>query len=129
MSACIPGCGFTFVPNGRGFIVPMPDGAAIGTFRLPTDPIGTATVTFSGAVAGSEIRVYLSDMTELAGIESCAADQVLTWNVYASGSPNNTVRVKIINTAYKIKDFLYTAQLGNQNIPVQMEADPWYSNP
>lgn len=115
-------------PMSRGKSIGFPFGAA-GLHRLPTDPIGQAVVTLSGAVAGSEIRVYDPDLNELAGIETCATDQVLSWNVYAYGSPYNTVRIKIINTVYKIKDFLYTAQLGNQNIPVQMEADPWFSNP
>ena len=96
---------------------------------LPDDPIGSATVTFSGVNAGSEIRVYLSDMTEVAGVESGAADQSLSWDVYAPGSPNNTVRIVIIHPSYKIKEFTYTATAGSQNIPVQQEPDKWYSNP
>lgn len=97
--------------------------------RMPTDPIGSTTVTFDGVVAGSEIRVYGQDLNELAGIESCSANQVLTWSVYASGSPNNNVTIKIINMAYRIKDFPYVSQLGSLSIPVQMEADKWFSNP
>jgi hypothetical protein len=100
-----------------------------GETRLPTDAIGTTTVTFDGVVAGSEIRVYDPDLNELAGIETCVANQALTWPVYAAGSPNNNVQIKIINTAYKIKDFLYTSKVGNQFIPVQMEPDPWFNNP
>jgi len=96
---------------------------------LPDDSIGSATTTFSGVNAGSEIRVYLPDTTEAAGIETCAADQVLSWPVYASGSPNNTVRIVIVHPNYKIKEFAYTASVGNQSIPVQQELDKWYSNP
>lgn len=96
---------------------------------LPDDPIGTTTVTFDGVVAGSEIRVYDPDLNELAGVESCSANHVLTWPVYAAGSPNNNVQIKIINTAYRIKDFPYTSKVGNQSIPVQMEPDKWFSNP
>lgn len=96
---------------------------------LPTDPIGTTTVTFDGVVAGSEIRVYDPDLNELAGVESCTANHVLTWPVYAAGSPNNNVQIKIINTAYRIKDFPYTSKVGSQSIPVQMEPDKWFSNP
>lgn len=102
---------------------------AVGNARLPSDAIGTTTVTFSGVNAGSEIRVYLSDMTEVAGIESGAADQSLSWDVYAAGSPNNTVRIVIIHPSYKIKEFTYTATAGSQNIPIQQEPDKWYSNP
>jgi hypothetical protein len=96
---------------------------------ISTDPIGTTTVTFQGVNAGSEIRVYLPDGTEVAGIESCAANQALTWPVYAGGSANNTVRVVVVNTAYKIKEFTYDVALGNQSLPIQQEADKWYSNP
>ena len=105
------------------------ESAIFGVVRLPTDPIGTTTVTFSGVNAGSEIRVYLPDGTEAAGIESCAPNQVLTWSVYASGSANNTVRVVVVNVAYKIKEFNYAVTIGNQSLPIQQEADKWYSNP
>lgn len=104
-------------------------GAGIGTLRLPTDPVGTTDVTFDGVNAGSEIRVYLPDGTEAAGIESCAADQVLSWSVYAPGSPNNTVTVRIVHPTYKIKEFDYTASTGAVSLPVQQEVDKWYSNP
>lgn len=97
--------------------------------RLPTEPIGTTTVTFDGVNTGSEIRVSLSDMTELSGVESSTDNPSLTWNVYASGSANNTVRIVIIHPDYRIKEFTYTSTLGNQMIPVQQEPDKWYSNP
>lgn len=85
----------------------------------------STTVTFEGVAAGSEIRVYDAALNELAGIESCAANQSLTWAVPSPA----TVQIKIINTAYKIKDFSYVSVAGNQSIPVQMEPDQWYSNP
>lgn len=102
---------------------------SLGVAAWATDPVGTATVTFSGVNAGSEIRVYLPDATEAVGIETSAANQVLSWSVYAPGSPNNTVRIVIIHPSYKIKEFTYTATAGSQNIPVQQEPDKWYSNP
>lgn len=114
--------------NGVGS-VPTHPGLFVGKLRLPTDPVGATTVTFDGVVAGSEIRVYDPDLNELAGVESCTANHVLTWSVYAAGSPNNRVQIKIINTAYRIKDFPYTSKVGNQSIPVQMEPDKWFSNP
>lgn len=105
--------------------------AAHGVFfaPLPDDPIGTATVTFNGVAAGGEIRVYDPDLNELAGIETCAANQGLTWPVYAPGSPNNEVRIVIIHPDYKIKEFSYASSVGNQSISVQPERDKWYSNP
>lgn len=118
-----------FAPGEVGLRSVSPAGQQYGIQRLPTDPIGTTTVTFAGVNAGSEIRVYLSDMTEVAGVESGAADQSLSWDVYAPGSPNNMVRIVIIHPSYKIKEFTYTSTAGSQNIPVQQEPDKWYSNP
>ncbi len=103
-------------------------GLTVGVSAWATDPVGTTTVTFQGVTTGSEIRVYSPD-GEIAGIENCAASQVLTWPVYASGSPNNTVRIVIIHPDYKIKEFEYVSLVGNQSIPVQQERDKWYSNP
>lgn len=101
-----------------------------GVQPMPADmAIGTTTVTFSGVNAGSEIRVYMPDGTEAAGIETCAANQVLSWSVYAPGSPNNTVTVRIVNMAYKIKEFSFTSTVGTVSLPIQQEPDPWYSNP
>lgn len=95
----------------------------------PDDPIGTTTVTFSGVNAGSEIRVYLPDGSVADGIETCSDNQALAWSVYAPGSTNNTVTVRIVNMAYKIKEFSFTSTVGTVSLPIQQEPDPWYSNP
>jgi hypothetical protein len=97
--------------------------------RLSTDPIGTATVTFSGINADSEIRIYLPDGTEAAGVENCDADHVLTWDAYSQGNANNTVTIRIVHPDYEIQEFTYTTQVGNQSIPIQQLPDRWYSNP
>lgn len=115
-------------PDARGVFV-LSGPMAISRQALPTDPSGVATVTFAGVQAGSEIRVYLPDMTEVAGIESCTADQALSWPAYAPGSPNNTVRIVILSIGYRLKEFTYTTVVGAQNLPVQQERDQWYSNP
>lgn len=115
-------------PIGRGITVHT-GVIGLSIARLPTDPIGTTTVTFSGVNAGSEIRIYDPSANELAGVETCTANHTLIWPVYSNGSPNNTVRIVIIHHDYKIKEFTYTSVVGNQSIPVQQEPDPWYSNP
>jgi hypothetical protein len=112
----------------RGHMVPSA-GLIISKGRLATDSIGNTTVTFQGVNANSEIRVYLPDGTEAAGVELCDADHVLTWGVYSAGSANNTVRVVVVHPDYKIKEFNYTASAGNASLPIQQEADKWYSNP
>lgn len=98
---------------------------AIGNARLPSDAIGATSVTFDGVPAGNEIRVYDQDLNELAGVETCTANQILTWSVYAPGSPKNNVQIKIFGIDYKIKDFPYTSRVGDQTVPVQMDTDPW----
>ncbi|MBA4340892.1 MAG: hypothetical protein C0423_01940 [Methylibium sp.] len=107
---------------------PTPGGSFCFSLEA-TDSLGAAQVTFAGVQAGSEIRVYLPDMTEVAGIENCAANQTLSWSVFAPGSPNNTVRIVILSTGYRLKEFNYTASVGAQNLPIQQERDQWYSNP
>lgn len=97
--------------------------------KLATDSIGNTTVTFQGVNANSEIRVYLPDGTEVAGVELCDADHELTWGVYSVGSANNTVRMVVVHPNYKIKEFNYTASAGVASLPIQQEADKWYNNP
>ena len=91
---------------------------SVGVGSLPTDPIGTTTVTFSGVNAGSEIRVYLPDGTEAAGIETCEANEVLSWSVYAPGSPNNTVSITILLRGYRWQEFSFVSIVGSQTIPI-----------
>lgn len=107
------------------------DGAAaaydVGAYEFDhgygLEPVST-TVTFAGVNAGSEIRVYNSAGTELAGVETCDANHVLTWTV-----PIGDVTIRIVHTAYKIKEFDYTSAAGAQSLPVQQDVDDWYSNP
>lgn len=103
---------------------------------LPGDmAVGATTVTFSGVVVGSEIHVYLPDGdggsagTEVAGVESCSANQVLSWPVYAAGSPNNTVWVHIIKRGLRWMKFPYVSKLGTQSIPIFQNTDLGYNNP
>jgi hypothetical protein len=65
----------------------------------------------------------------VAGVENCVADQVLSWPAYAAGSTNNTVRVLVMHTLYRLKEFDFTTAPGAQSLPIQQERDPWYSNP
>ncbi len=131
--AILPGKLFGFVgtlnlPTTRGRYV-LGCGQAVSLQRLASDSTGTIVCTFQGVIAGSEIRVFDTSGTELAGVETCDADHVLTWPTYAYGSSGNNVRVKVVNMLYKIKDLPYTAASGAQSLPIQQELDPWYSNP
>jgi hypothetical protein len=128
-----------FIPNYAGFYGTqlLPDsrgpmtlnhGVVLSVGRLPTDPIGSATVTFDGVNADSEIRVFRSDGVELAGVELCADDHVLSWPVYPAGQ-NSVCRIVIIHPLYEIKEFDFTPSVGAISLPVQQAADKWYKNP
>ena len=121
--------GIVIVNNNNTTIgVRMAGTASFGRRRLPTDPIGVTNVTFYGVIAGSEIRVFVGT-TEVAGIESCSDDHVLSWSVYATGNPNNNVRILIMSEIYSIIELYLTSSVGSQSIPIQQEVDPWFSNP
>lgn len=122
IGSCVP------TPTTRGPFA-MGGCTALARQRLPTDSIGNAVVAFTGVLAGSEIRVFYPDATEAAGIESCAADQVLSWPAFVPGAPNNTVRVLVMSLSQKLKEFQYVARVGAQSLPIQQEPDKWWSNP
>lgn len=129
MTAVIPNPWLTFSPAARGKMSPAVVALSTGVFRFPTDPIGTTTVVFDGVHAGSEIHVYLPDGTELAGVESCEANPVLSWPVYASGSANNTVSITLIKRGLRWQKFNYTSKAGEQSIPIFPLPDLGYNNP
>jgi hypothetical protein len=110
-------------------LAPPVGNGVYSVLRLPTETIGIATVTFEGINANSEIRVYLPDGTEAAGVENCDADHVLTWGAYAPGNANNTVTIRIVHPDYEIQEFTYTVRVGDQSLPIQQLPDRWYSNP
>lgn len=120
--------GVASIPSGRGRWQTS-NGEAISRQSLPTDPSGVTSVTFGGVVAGSEIHVYLPDGTEVAGVESCVADQVLSWPVYAPGSPNNTVTITLIKRGLRWQKFAYQSRAGAQTLPIFQNPDLGYSNP
>lgn len=86
-------------------------------------PISSVT-TFKGVKAGSEIRIYNSARTELAGVENCSADHELSWTI-----PVGDVDVVIIHPQYKIKEFSFTSTEGANSLPIQQDVDKWFSNP
>lgn len=124
--------GVTFKATGVG----SGDGTAtlnakpdIGAFEFDLGygawPLSTK-LTFNGVQSGSEIRIYRnSDGTEVAGVESCDANH--TFTITSNHGASCTVR--IVNLAYRIKSFNYTLPSVDASIPVEMEADKWYSNP
>lgn len=120
--------GVSVYPELRGRSQPA-NAEWVSRLSLPDDPSGTTTVAFEGIVAGSEIHVYLPDGTEVAGTESCSANQELTWPVYAGGSPNNTVTITLIKRGLRWQKFPYQSKAGSWSIPIFQNPDLGYSNP
>ena len=106
------------------------DLAAAGLAQFPSVVGGVVpVVNIEGVQPGSEIHVYLPDGTELTGVESCEANQALSWPVYAAGSPNNTVFITIIKRGLRWQKFNYASKLGAQSIPIFPQPDLGYNNP
>jgi hypothetical protein len=123
---CIPYGWLSTIPVASGRIASI-GGVSLGIFRLPTDPIALVTLIFDGVNADSEIRIYRNSTgEELAGIESCAANQALTVPYFGDGQ---VTTVRIINAAYEILEFQYTVPSVDQKIPIQKRPDRWYKNP
>ena len=126
-TVCHPSCLVTFSGIATGKSRPM--GVSVSAVAaLPTDPIGTTTVTFSGVNAGTEIRVYLPDGTEVTGIEDCVANQSLPFSVYAPGV-NSTMYITLLKRGYRWQRFNYTPVVGAQTLPIFQIVDLGYSNP
>lgn len=111
--------------NGTASLTAMPD---VGCYEYDLGygewPASTS-VTFAGVNAGSEIRVYDSSGLELAGVEDCVTDQLLSWDI---PSPT-TVTIRIVNASYRIKEFSLVSAAGSVILPAQQELDKWYLNP
>lgn len=128
MSAVINYPGMILIPAQSGRVSSATGGNTFGVFRLPTDPLKYVDLTFDGVVAGSEIRAFLNSTgAELFGVESCDANHAFAGVPYFG--TGQVCAIRIINTAYRIKEFAYTIPAVDQVIPIQMEPDKWFSNP
>lgn len=118
--------GVVEIPSTRGILSIM-NGYPFERQTLSTDPVKTISLTFSGVVPGSEIRIIDSLGNEAAGIESCVANQVLTLSLYSFGSPSNNVVVRIMSLGYVIVEINITLS-DDTTIPVQQRVDRNYLN-
>jgi hypothetical protein len=100
--------------------------AAVGRQRLSSEALRNLTHTFAGVKAGSEIRVFDDALNEIAGIESCAANQALSVPYYGGGT---NITLEILALDYDEVRITIPAPSVNTSIPIQQRADRWYSNP
>lgn len=127
MSACIPGALTTVVPAGRGFITPNLAGSSFGVFRQATDPIGNFVLTLENVVVGSRIHVEQQSSGSTFYDDVAAASTVLiNLSAYASGNPNNGLRIKVRKGSaptYKPFETLVTAIVGSYSTYVSQISD------
>lgn len=84
----------------RGIAVLAP-GVVQWRALLPTDPVGSMTLTLTNVVVGSRYRIErqgdgsLATPTANAEGTAAASTVVITLDAYASGSANNDLRIKV----------------------------------
>lgn len=88
-------------------------------------PLGAISITFIDIKADTEIRIFNALGFEVAGVESCIADQTLIWNADNEG----VFTIRLISLVYGLQEFTYTATVGEHSIPIQQEIDPWFKDP
>lgn len=99
--------------------------------RLNVIPDGLLTqMTFTGLIAGSEVRVYSGDVgdpasaTPVAGVESSGTSFSFT-----QPGAGTTGYVNIMSLTHEFITIPLTFTSENQSIPIQQIADPQYGNP
>ena len=125
--AGIPNPSCQFFSLGRGNAVHI-GALSFGVARLPTDPIGTHTLTLTNVVVGSRIAIRdQADTTTLYDQIALASTVVIPLQVYAGGSPLNNWRIKVrkASTApyYQPYETLMTATAGSSSIYVSQIPD------
>ena len=90
---------------------------------LPTDPIGTFSLTLTNIVVGSRIHIEAQgDGTALHDSVADTANETINLSTYAAGSPYNALRIKVRkgtgSPTYKPFETLATAIVGAQSIYV-----------
>jgi len=129
--------GFAIVGNNATtFSVVLPSLAssnylstAVQVLRLPTDPVGTFTITLTNVVVGSRVHIEKqSDSTEFYDSVATASTVVVNLSAYAAGNPNNNLRIKVRkgSTAPKYVPFetYATAVVGSASSYVSQIPDP-----
>ena len=127
MSAGIPSPSWQFMGLSRGKTITSV-GVSLGVCRLPTDPIGTFSLTLTNVVVGSRIHIETQgDGTTLHDSVADATSETISLSAYASGSPYNALRIKVRKASsaptYKPFETLATAIVGAQSIYVGQIAD------
>lgn len=102
---------------------------SVGHSPRSTDPIGTFSLTLTNVVVGSRVHIEKqSDGTEYHDSVVASSTVVVSLSAYASGSPNNDLRIKVrkASSAPKYQPFetYATAVVGSQSVYIAQIPDP-----
>jgi hypothetical protein len=100
---------------------------AIGIARLPTDPVGSSTLTLTNVVVGSRYRVERqSDGVLVAEGTAAATSVALSLGYFAAGNSANDVRIRVRKgtSAPKYQPFQTQTTLGAANQSVYIAQVP-----
>jgi hypothetical protein len=126
MAAGFPTPACTFFPLARGNMVDMA-AAAFGVARLPTDPVGTFTLTLTNLVVGSAVQVETLAGAAVENRTASSGTEVFALSAYASGNPANNLRIKVRKGSaapfYQPWETLATATPGSASIYVSQIPD------
>ena len=104
-------------------------GSPAGILRLPTDSIGSMTLTLTNVVIGSRIRIEEQVGGALVDERTATGtSEVFSIPVYVGGSAKNDLRIKVRKgtSAPKYQPFetLAVAAVGSQSVYTAQVADP-----
>lgn len=108
---------------------PTPWGSSVfGLQRLPTDPIGTFSLTLTNVVVGSVIQIEdQAGTTTLYNGTAATSTPLINLSAYAGGSGLNDLRIKVrkgtATPFYRPFETLTTAVVGSQSIYVAQIPD------
>lgn len=129
MSAGFPTPACTFFPLSRGNMVDMAV-SAFGVARLPTDPVGQATLTFEGLQPGTDIVVLRAGTDEalLDLNEAPGSSYAYTYSLFSTPT--------VVDIAFYKAGFVphtsirnFTLPSSNAVLPIAQVADRNYRNP
>lgn len=123
--------------NGSAlFVLAMPTSASvrqygaeiIGIQRLPTDPIGTFTLTLTNVVIDSRVVVRdQANTTTFYNALAASSTVVIVLQVYSAGSPLNLLRIDVRKTSaapfYQRYKTLMTAAVGAASVYINQLPD------
>lgn len=102
-------------------------GFSVGRQRLPTESIGTFTLTLTNVVVGSAIRIETQAGALIEFRTAASSTEVFSVPAFAGGNPSNDLRIKVRKGTsapyYRPYETQTTAAVGAQTVFVSQIQD------